>query len=151
MGSVLHTRADGFGGSRSPMQIGAELFGHAGIESDTEILELMLETLALLQISDVHVDLGHVGIFRGLARDAALSAVVENDLFDALQRKAVAEIDEMLATHVSDAGQRRRLSALAQLSGADDVFARAREVLAGAGASVIAALDNIEAIAILRN
>ena len=149
MGSVLHTRADGFGGSRSPMQIGAELFGHAGIESDTEILELMLETLALLQISDVHVDLGHVGIFRGLARDAALSAVVENDLFDALQRKAVAEIDEMLATHVSDAGQRRRLSALAQLSGADDVFARAREVLAGAGASVIAALDNIEAIASL--
>jgi len=149
MGSVLHTRADGFGGSRSPMQIGAELFGHAGIESDTEILELMLETLALLQISDVHVDLGHVGIFRGLARDAALSAVVENDLFDALQRKAVAEIDEMLATHVSDAGQRRRLSALAQLSGADDVFTRAREVLAGAGASVIAALDNIEAIASL--
>ncbi len=39
MGSVLHTRADGFGGSRSPMQVGAELFGHAGIESDAEILE----------------------------------------------------------------------------------------------------------------
>ena len=39
MGTVLHTRTDGFGGSRSPLQVGAELFGHAGIESDVEILE----------------------------------------------------------------------------------------------------------------
>ena len=149
MGSVLRTRADGFGGSRSPMQIGAELFGHAGIESDTEVLELMLETLSLLQISDVHVDLGHVGIFRGLARDAGLSSAVENDLFDALQRKAATEIDDILATHVSDDGQRRRLAALAQLNGGDDVFARARTQLAGAGKAVLAALDNLEAIAAL--
>lgn len=149
MGSVLRTRADGFGGSRSPMQIGAELFGHAGIESDTEVLELMLETLSLLQISDVHVDLGHVGIFRGLARDAGLSLAVENDLFDALQRKAATEIDDILATHVDDDGQRRRLAALAQLNGGDDVFARARTQLAGAGEAVLAALDNLEAIAAL--
>jgi len=147
MGSVLRTRADGFGGSRSPMQIGAELFGHAGIESDTEILELMLETLSLLQIPDVHIDLGHVGIFRGLARDAGLSAVVENDLFDALQRKAATEIDELLAAHVSDEGQRNRLAVLAQLNGGADVFVRARSQLAGAGGAVLAALDNLEAIA----
>ena len=147
MGSVLRTRADGFGGSRSPMQIGAELFGHAGIESDTEILELVLETLSLLQISDVHIDLGHVGIFRGLARDAGLSTVVENDLFDALQRKAVTGIEEILMAHVADAGQRSRLAALAQLNGGADVFERAREVLAGAGESVMAALDNLDAIA----
>jgi ATP phosphoribosyltransferase regulatory subunit len=147
MGSVLRTRADGFGGSRSPMQIGAELFGHAGIESDTEILELVLETLSLLQISDVHIDLGHVGIFRGLARDAGLSTVVENDLFDALQRKAVTGIEEILTAHVADAGQRSRLAALAQLNGGADVFERAREVLAGAGESVMAALDNLDAIA----
>jgi ATP phosphoribosyltransferase regulatory subunit len=147
MGSVLRTRADGFGGSRSPMQIGAELFGHAGIESDTEILELVLETLSLLQISDVHIDLGHVGIFRGLARDAGLSTVVENDLFDALQRKAVTGIEEILTAHVADAGQRSRLAALAQLNGGADVFERAREVLAGAGELVMAALDNLDAIA----
>jgi ATP phosphoribosyltransferase regulatory subunit len=149
MGSVLRTRADGFGGSRSPMQIGAELFGHAGIESDTEILELVLETLSLLQISDVHIDLGHVGIFRGLARDAGLSTVVENDLFDALQRKAVTGIEEILMAHVADAGQRSRLAALAQLNGGADVFESAREVLAGAGESVMAALDNLGAIASL--
>lgn len=149
LGSVLRTRADGFGGSRSPMQVGAELFGHAGIESDTEILELMLDTLSLLQVADVHIDLGHVGIFRGLAREAGLSPVVENDLFDALQRKAVTEIDAMLTTHVADAGQRGRLAALAQLNGGEDVFARAGEVLAGAGATVTAALENLAAIASL--
>ena len=147
MGSVLRTRNDGFGGSRSPLQVGAELFGHAGIESDAEILELVLETLSLLEIPHVHIDLGHVGIFRGLARDAGLSAIQENDLFEALQRKAIPEIEEMLAVQVADGGQRSRLAALARLNGGPDVFARAREQLAGASESVMAALDNLAAIA----
>ena len=147
MGLVLHTLNDGFGGSRSPLQVGAELFGHAGIESDTEILELVLETLSLLEIPDVHIDLGHVGIFRGLARDAGLTALQENDLFEALQRKAVPEIEEMLAVEVADTGQRRRLAALAQLNGGPDVFTRAREQLAGASEPVMNALDNLHAIA----
>ena len=74
VGTVLRTRSDGFGASRSPLQVGAELFGHGGIESDIEILGLVLETLSLLAIEDVHVDLGHVGIFRGLAGEAGLDA-----------------------------------------------------------------------------
>ncbi len=147
MGPVLRTRTDGFGGSRSPLQLGAELFGHAGIESDTEILELVLETLSLLEIPDVHIDLGHVGIFRGLARDAGLSAVHENDLFDALQRKAATEIDDILTAQVADSGQRKRLAALAHLNGGPEVLERAREELAGASASVMVALDNLAAIA----
>ncbi len=147
MGPVLRTRTDGFGGSRSPLQLGAELFGHAGIESDTEILELVLETLSLLEIPDVHMDLGHVGIFRGLARDAGLSAVHENDLFDALQRKAATEIDDILTAQVADSGQRKRLAALAHLNGGPEVLERAREELAGASASVMVALDNLAAIA----
>ena len=147
MGSVLHTRFDGYAGSRSPLQVGAELFGHAGIESDAEILGLLLESLDLLDITDVHVDLGHVGIFRGLAQDAGLSASQENELFDALQRKAVTEIDRMLAAHVAEDGQRSRLAALAQLNGGRDVLDRAREQLAGASPPVMAALDNLTAIA----
>ena len=147
MGSVLRTRNDGFGGSRSPLQVGAELFGHAGIESDAEILELVLDTLSLLEIPEAHIDLGHVGIFRGLARDAGLSAIQENDLFEALQRKAIPEIEEMLAAQVADGGQRSRLAALARLNGGPDVFARAREQLAGASEPVMAALDNLDAIA----
>jgi ATP phosphoribosyltransferase regulatory subunit len=147
MGTVLHTRSDGFGSSRSPLQVGAELFGHAGIESDVEILHLVLETLALLEIPDVHVNLGHVGIFRGLARDAGLNPAQENELFDALQRKAVTEIGEMLDQTVRDAGPRERLAVLAGLNGGWDVLYGARELLDGAGAPVVQALENLRAIA----
>ena len=149
MGTVLHTRNDGFGGSRSPLQVGAELFGHAGVESDVEIITLLLESLQLLSISAIHIDLGHVGIFRGLARDADLSEQQESDLFEALQRKAVPEIEEMLKVYVADAGQRQRLAALAELNGDRSVLQRAREQLAGAGEPVLAALDNLGAIAAL--
>ena len=149
LGTVLHTRNDGFGGSRSPLQVGAELFGHAGVESDVEIITLLLESLQLLLIPDIHIDLGHVGIFRGLARDAGLSAQQENELFEALQRKAVPEIEEMLKLFVGDAGQRQRLAALADLNGDRSVLQRAREQLAGASEPVLAALDNLGAIAAL--
>jgi ATP phosphoribosyltransferase regulatory subunit len=147
MGTVLQTRSDGFGGSRSPLQVGAELFGHAGIESDVEILSLVLAALGLMEIREVHVNLGHVGIFRGLARDAGLSATQESDLFDALQRKAVSDIDVMLDATVKDAGQRRRLAALAGLNGGPEVLEQARELLDGAGEEVMLALDNLRAIA----
>jgi len=147
MGTVLHTRSDGFGGSRSPFQVGAELFGHAGVESDVEIIKLLLEMLELLSISELHIDLGHVGIFRGLARDADLSEQQEKELFAALQRKAVPEIDMMLEAYVGDAGQRQRLAALASLNGDRSVLERAREQLAGASEPVLAALENLSAIA----
>jgi ATP phosphoribosyltransferase regulatory subunit len=149
LGTVLHTRPDGFAGSRSPLQVGAELFGHAGVESDVEILSLVLESLALLSIPDVHVDLGHVGIFRALAADAGLSKSRENDLFAALQRKAIPEIEDMLDDWRLDAGQRRRLAVLAELNGGTEVLARAREVLAGASDTVMQALDNLCAITTL--
>jgi len=147
LGTVLHTRPDGFAGTRCPMQLGAELFGHGGIESDVEILSLVLETLALMGITNVHMDLGHVGIFRCMAREAGLDEFAENDLFDALQRKAVPEIGELLAARVPDAAQRRRLASLAELNGGWEVLDEARERLDGAGAAVMAALDNLCAIA----
>ena len=147
VGTVLRTRSDGFGASRSPLQVGAELFGHGGIESDIEILGLVLETLSLLAIEDVHVDLGHVGIFRGLAEEAGLDARQESDLFEALQRKATAEIGELLVATGADEAQRRRLGALVDLNGGHEVLASARERLAGAGPAVMAALDNLCAIA----
>jgi len=149
LGTVLHTRADGFGGSRSLLQVGAELFGHAGVESDVEIISLLLELLQLMSIPELHIDLGHVGIFRGLARDADLTEQQENELFEALQRKAVPEIEEMLNDHVADDGQRQRLAALASLNGDRSVLERAREQLAGASEPVLAALENLAAIAAL--
>jgi ATP phosphoribosyltransferase regulatory subunit len=147
LGTVLHTRPDGFAGSRSPLQVGCELFGHAGIESDLEILGLMLETLTLTGIEQVHLDLGHVGIFRALADSAGLTAEQEADLFDVLQRKAMPEIEALLDSFGTAAPWHERLVKLASLHGGAEVLESARPVLAGAGDAVVAALDNLAAIA----
>ena len=86
-GSVLHTQPAGLTRTREPLQIGAEMYGHGGLESDLEIQQLMLQALALLGIKDVHLDLGHVGVFRALASHAKLGKELENELFTALQSK----------------------------------------------------------------
>jgi ATP phosphoribosyltransferase regulatory subunit len=146
LGTVLHTLPDGFSGSRSPMQAGAELFGHSGIESDVEILELMVETLLLTGIEDVHIDIGHVGIFRGLAAEAMLDIEQEKLLFDALQRKAIPEIKEFLQQIDLSDTHRMALSGLADLNGGDEVFDQARELLENCGDPARLALDNLHAI-----
>jgi ATP phosphoribosyltransferase regulatory subunit len=147
IGSVLRTRADGFSGSRSPLQIGAELYGHAGVESDVEIVCLMMETLRVAGLDDIYLDLGHVGIFRALAEAAGLDAGQEAELFEALQRKAAAEIGELLDGFGLSQDMRRMLSALVELNGDEEVLPRARELLAGAPPAVAAAIDYVEAVA----
>jgi ATP phosphoribosyltransferase regulatory subunit len=147
LGTVLHALPDGFTRTRSPVQVGAELYGHAGFESDCEILTLMLETLALAGVEDVHVDLGHVGIFRGLARRAGLEGEQESALHDALQRKARDEIAELLDTTPADALTASMLTALAELNGDESVLGQARRRLAAVDEEVLAALDRLERIA----
>jgi ATP phosphoribosyltransferase regulatory subunit len=145
---VLNTRNDGFAGSRSPVQIGAELYGHSGEESDHEILCLMLKTLERAGIDNVYLDLGHVGIFRALAQESGLDKQQELALFDALQRKAVSEIDALLDSYGLGADAHRRLTSLASLSG-DDALERARYSLTGAGTAVQSALAQLERLAAL--
>lgn len=148
LGTVLHTRPDGFAGSRSPLQVGCELFGHAGIESDLEVLGLMLETLKITGIDQVHLDLGHVGIFRGLTQAAGLNPEQEADLIDVLQRKALPEIEALLSSFGIAAPWKERLARLATLHGGAEVLDKARSLLVDAGAPVVAALDNLSAIAV---
>jgi ATP phosphoribosyltransferase regulatory subunit len=147
LGTVLHTRPDGFAGSRSLMQVGAELFGHAGPESDVEILELMVATLAFTGIEDLYIDLGHVGIFRGLAADAVLDEDQEALLFDALQRKAIPEIETFLRQLDLTTVQRERLAGLATLNGGAEVLERADALLQGSGDAARLALENLTRIA----
>lgn len=148
LGTVLHTRADGLAGSRSPLQIGAELYGHGGPESDLEVLCLMMKTLDVAGVRDIYLDLGHVGIFRGLARQARLDDEQESALFDALQRKAIPEIEQLLASYQVVPELARMLRSLADLNG-DDALARARDDLKNADAPVLAALANLEQVASL--
>ncbi|MDH5435659.1 MAG: ATP phosphoribosyltransferase regulatory subunit, partial [Gammaproteobacteria bacterium] len=117
MGTVLRTRPETQGGTRSPLQIGAELYGHSGVDSDVEVLQLMLETLKVAGVKDVHVDLGHVGIFRGLARQAELNSDQEAAMFDALQRKALPEINVLLAEYGVASKIQDMFKALVELNG----------------------------------
>jgi len=147
LGTVLRTRPDGFDGSRSPMQVGAELFGHRGAESDVEILELMVATLALTGTEDIYLDLGHVGIYRGLAHDAGLDEEQEALLFDALQRKALPEINAFLAGLDLSTAQRERLAGLATLNGGAEVLEKAQALLQGSGESALSSLEDLARIA----
>ena len=101
-GSVLHAKPRALSSSRSPIQLGAELYGDGSPGSDVEVISLMLAMLQLADVPDVHMDLGHVGIYRGLARAAGLSGEVEQQLFDALQRKAVDEVIALTANLPAD-------------------------------------------------
>ena len=147
MGTVLRTVPATHGGNRSPMQVGVELYGHAGVESDIEVLRLMVQTLHSAGIEHVYLDLGHVGIFRNLASQASLSEAVEAQFFDALQRKAKPEIDALLATLDLDEAERMMLATLADLHGDRTVLDTARRQLAVAGDAVADCLTTLERIA----
>jgi ATP phosphoribosyltransferase regulatory subunit len=149
IGTVLHTRPECIGDSRSPMQVGAELYGHAGVESEVEIIGLMLNTFSALQIDDVYLDLGNVDIYRGLARQAGLSDEVEGQLFEMMQRKAVTEIGQLLDSLDIADDVKNMLAGLSLLSGDESVFAKARALLETADKEVLDAIDYLEQTAVL--
>ena len=146
LGTVLHTRTDGFAGTRSPMQIGAEIYGHDGAESDVEILRLMVATLETAGIGSAYLDLGHVGIYRGLARQAGLDHAQEMALFDALQRKAVDEVSALIDQCGLSPSVGAMLLSLAELNGAD-ALVRAESALAEADERVKTALARLRQVA----
>ncbi|HXF08947.1 MAG TPA: ATP phosphoribosyltransferase regulatory subunit [Candidatus Acidoferrales bacterium] len=147
LGPVLHARPDVHGGSRCPLQIGAELFGDAGLGSDLEAMSLMLEMLVCAGVDDLHLDLGHVGIYRALVREAGLMAADEQQLFQLLQRKAMPELRQFLDAHSMPRELAAMLWALPDLNGPPEVMVRARAALATAGAGVAAALAELATLA----
>jgi ATP phosphoribosyltransferase regulatory subunit len=144
VGTILHTRGDALEKSRSPMQIGAELYGHAGKESDLEVIRLMLEMLAMSGVLNVHLDLGHVGIYRALAEEANLTQAQESELFDVLQRKARPELKELLESYNLADDLKTALLKLAELNGDKTILAKACDLFKSA--NVQKALDDLDAI-----
>lgn len=147
LGTVLHTLSDRLESSRSPMQVGAELYGHAGIDSDLEVLSLLLEMLAIAGMVQVHLDLGHVGLYRSLAAAAGLDPSTESELFEILQRKARPELGAWLAAAAVPASVADQFAALMELNGGAEVLALARQRLAQADPGVQRALDELEGMA----
>lgn len=126
-GSVLHTVPSSYTGTREPLQIGAELYGHTGLESDIEIQRLMLQSLSLAGVKDIHLDLGHVAIFRSLVVRGGVSEELESALFKALQSKDIPTIRE-LSTSL-DTETQKALLLLPELYGGLEVLAKASKCL----------------------
>ena len=144
--TALRTRPGLPGESRIPYQIGVELFGHAGPESDTEVVALMLETLERSGVGEVTLDIGHVGIFRELAAQAELDVDEVATLTDILIRKARVELEEMLAQRSLGSPVREALQTLPWLAGtAEEVLPRARGLLSGMEAAQ-QALEEVDAL-----
>jgi ATP phosphoribosyltransferase regulatory subunit len=127
--------------TREPLQIGAELYGHAGLESDLEIQRLMLEVLQRLGIAGVHLDLGHVGLFRALVKHAGIDGELEAELFEALQGKDTPALRALVSGLTSDA--RDALLQLPKLYGGIEIIGQARKILPN-HPEVIAALNELE-------
>jgi ATP phosphoribosyltransferase regulatory subunit len=144
LGTVLRTQPDGLGGSRSPRQVGCELFGDDRLGADIEILRLMLATLRRAGVPDVHLDLGHVGIYRAIAAGLKLDGDDEAALFGILQRKSQPDLRDFSAARRLKAKPMQTLAELMDLNGGVEVLARARKVLAGTGPAVTACLRMLE-------
>jgi len=126
-GSVLHTVPSGLLASREPLQIGAELYGHGGLEADIEIVRLLARSLELCAVPAIRLDLGHVAIFRALAAAAKLSPDREQAVFAALQAKDAPALRELVGDVAEPA--RGGLLALPELYGGRDVLERAVALL----------------------
>lgn len=144
VGSVLHAMPDGVYHSREPIQLGAELYGLAGVEGDLEILRLMLDALDAAGLGKFQLDVGHVGIFRALAAESKLSGETEQLIFEALQSKAQDEVVRLANGLRADL--REALAALTDLYGDASVLGEARSRLPRLPA-ISQALDTLETLA----
>jgi ATP phosphoribosyltransferase regulatory subunit len=131
------------------MHIGAELFGHTGIDSDTEVVQLMLEILAQAGLQNVHLDIGHVGIYRGLVALAGLTKSQETELFNILQRKANGELEVLLDNYQIKPKMRKIFLALPQLNGDNSVLNIAVQQLSESSAEIKNALTDLQALAMV--
>ncbi len=126
-GSVLHARPLTPTATREPIQIGAEIYGHAGIGSDLEIQALLCQALVVAGVKGARMDVGHVAVFRSLVRAAEIGQELEVELFEALQKKDVPALKVL--TRRTDAKTRAALLLLPDLYGGADVLDLAEKKL----------------------
>ena len=145
-GTVVQAQSDSMLANRTPLSVGAELFGDSTSKADTEIVSLMVESLKSLGFDAVHVDLGDVDIFRQLMRTFKLNADQQELLFEAVQRKSVAEISSHCATFCLSEADSLLLTQLPGLTGNDSVLERARSLFK-AHKGIATSIDNLQQVA----
>jgi ATP phosphoribosyltransferase regulatory subunit len=143
-GSVLHARPASPGATREPIQIGAEIYGHAGVASDLEIQALLCKALSAASVKGARMDVGHVAVFRSLVQAAGVGRELEGELFEALQRKDVPTLKAR--TKKLDAKTRNALLLLPDLYGDASVLSVAEKKLPE-NKNIKAALATLRALA----
>jgi len=147
VGEVLKTRNNKAKGSRSPIQVGAELFGHQGVDSDFEIIELMLESMQRIQLPDIKLSLGHVAIVTEMMQLAEFSDKQSKEFIDILQRKAIPEYEKFIANFDMPAELKSKFTILPKLCGeASQVILEAKQTLTGLSKNLDAALEHVAKI-----
>jgi len=144
-GSTLHTRPKSLMASRSPIQLGAELYGDDSLGADVEIVRLMLATLETAGLFGITLDLGHVGIYEAVLATAGLSPEQEATVFDALQRKSVPDLNLALVGIQPDIAA--LIIALVDLHGDETVLEAARSLFAETVPGALTGIDALEEVA----
>ncbi len=142
-GSVLRTKPDGLAQTREPLQLGAELYGHAGVASDIEIQRLLIQALHAIGVNQVQMDFSHVDIFGSLIAASSIGPQLEQDLYAALQSKDQASVAGL--TQTLDKATREALLQLTELNGDKAVLLKAAKVLPAMPA-IQAALASLSAV-----
>jgi ATP phosphoribosyltransferase regulatory subunit len=141
-GSILHTRAAAGSSSREQLQLGAEIYGHAGWEADLEIQALLNDVLNLSQVGEITLDMSHAGLLTAILGDFSPKPDSLDALYSALQTKDLPGLNQVLLDWPSDV--KSAVLALANLSGSPKkVLDQARQNLPKT-ATVKAALDELE-------
>jgi len=126
-GSVLHALPASPGATRELIQIGAEIYGQAGVSGDLEIQALLCRSLAVAEVRGARMDIGHVAVFRSIVHAARVGAALERDLFEALQKKDVPDLKRL--ARALDEKTRSALVLLPDLYGGHEVLAVAEKKL----------------------
>jgi ATP phosphoribosyltransferase regulatory subunit len=143
-GHLLHAIGDGITSSRTPLQIGAEIFGSDSISADVEVLSLMVATLHGVGLSEISIDVGHVGIFRNLVKNTDIDNHQEARLFDMLQRKSTPDLQQYLQGLPLSPERSQQICQLALLNGDVSVIDEARERYRDVGSEMLASLDTMQ-------
>jgi ATP phosphoribosyltransferase regulatory subunit len=141
-GSILHTRAAAGSSSREQLQLGAEIYGHAGLEADLEIQALLNDVLNLSQVGEITLDMSHAGLLTAILGDFSPQSEALDALYSALQTKDLPGLNQVLKDWPSEV--KSAVLALANLSGSPEkVLVQARQNLPKT-AAVKAALEELE-------
>ena len=146
-GHVMHTRPKFPLATRTPIQTGVELYGASDAQADIEVISLLLSALKTAGLNELNMDLGHVGIYRGLMSVADLTPDQESQFFALLQNKAIAEINSWVDSNVGSAELAAQLKALPGLAGNSSILDEALVCLAGAPQGVLDAIALLKDVA----